>query len=68
MSDTPTAYLVALGAVVALTFVCLTLWVVLALAIGAPSKPAATLIEGISHSFTMCLGCLLGLLGGRISA
>lgn len=67
MSDTPVGYLIALGSVVALTFLCLGLWVVLVLTIGAPSSSAKTLIEGISHAFTACLGCLLGLLGGRMS-
>ena len=56
-----------LASVTALTFVTLILWVVLALAISRPSPEEAGLVEGISRTFTACLGAILGLLGGRVA-
>ncbi len=48
-------------------FVCLILWVVLALLITTPTSSQSALIEGVSHGFAACLGALLGLLGGKLS-
>jgi len=56
-----------LASVIALTFVTLILWVVLALAISQPSPGEAGLVEGISRTFTACLGAILGLLGGKVA-
>jgi hypothetical protein len=56
-----------LASVVVLTFVSLLLWVVLALAISRPSPEEAGLVEGVSRTFTACLGAILGLLGGKVA-
>ncbi len=54
-------------AVVALMFVTLILWVTLALAIPRPTPSETGLVEGISRTFTACLGAILGLLGGKVA-
>ncbi len=53
--------------VTVLMFVCLVLWVVLAIVIAAPTPSEATLIDGVSRGFTACLGAILGLLGGKLA-
>jgi hypothetical protein len=53
--------------VFALTFICLALWVVLAITIAHPTPQESTLTEGVSHAFTACLGAILGLVGGKLS-
>jgi hypothetical protein len=54
-------------AVITLTFVTLILWVALALAIPDPTPSETGLIEGVSRTFTACVGAILGLLGGKAS-
>jgi len=61
-------FLISLAAVIVLMFLCLILWVVLALAVDDPSPQVNTLTEGVSHAFTACLGALLGLLGGKLAS
>jgi hypothetical protein len=54
-------------AVIALMFICLFLWIGLAIAITAPTSGQATMIDGVSRGFTGSLGAILGLLGGKLA-
>jgi hypothetical protein len=53
--------------VIALMFVCLALWVILAIAITDPTSGQSTMIDGVSRGFTGSLGAILGLLGGKLA-
>jgi hypothetical protein len=56
-----------LASVIALMFICLAVWIALAVAIAHPTDSQGALIEGLSHAFSGCLGALLGLLGGKLA-
>jgi hypothetical protein len=56
-----------LVALLLLTFVCLGLWVGLALGLSEPTPSQSDLIEGVSKAFTGCLGAFFGLIGGKFS-
>jgi len=58
---------IVLVVVIILMFVCLALWVALSVAIAKPDGSESSLIDGISKTFTGCVGALLGLLGGKLS-
>jgi hypothetical protein len=60
-------FIIVLLLVALLMFVCLGLWVGLSVAIAKPDGAEASLIDGVSKTFTGCVGALLGLLGGKLS-
>lgn len=51
-----------------LTFVCLGLWIGMAIAIPKPSQSQTNAIENLSKAFTGCLGALIGMVGGKYSS
>jgi hypothetical protein len=53
--------------IIVLMFLTLAIWVVLGVAIAAPSSSQSALIDGMSRAFFGCLGALLGLVGGKLS-
>ena len=61
-------FTIVLVIVVVLMFVCLGLWVALSVAIAHPDGNESELIDGVSKTFTGCVGALLGLLGGKLSS
>lgn len=65
--DLGVAFSLTLRAVIVLTFMLLVLWVTISLLVPDPNRSVSTLIDGISHAFTACLGGLLGLLGGKLA-
>jgi len=56
-----------LATIIVVMFTTLALWVALGILVADPTPSQSAVIEGVSHICTGCVGCLFGLVGGKLS-